>query len=174
MHLQYTLREIFEKRPARRHSCSFLFSVFVICTKTAVDAEWTMFSFFEMLTIKYDRMALVNIEKLQTLTMQRWLQLFVCRSCTSTYWPGMPFLRLSYWRSHQIPTTRDLKKVPLCFLFLQFSTLRLQFPSEKAEFDFSIENLRYITLNDNYISVHYTIKLTAKVNSTHTQLLKLA
>ena len=28
MHLQYTLREIFEKRPARRHSCSFLFSVF--------------------------------------------------------------------------------------------------------------------------------------------------
>ena len=46
MHLQYTLREIFEKRPARRHSCSFLFSVFVICTKTVVDAEWTMFFFF--------------------------------------------------------------------------------------------------------------------------------
>lgn len=132
MHLQYTLREIFEKRPARRHSCSFLFSVFVICTKTVVDAEWTMFSFFEMLTIKYDRMALVNIEKLQTLTMQRWLQLFVCRSCTSTYWPGMPFLRLSYWRSYQIPTTRDLKKVPLCFLFLHVLDFALTISFRKS------------------------------------------
>ena len=79
------------------------------------------FFFFEMLTIKYDRMALVNIEKLQTLTMQRWLQLFVCRSCTSTYWPGMPFLRLSYWRSHQIPTTRDLKKVPHDVIYSRLS-----------------------------------------------------
>lgn len=70
MHLQYTLREMFEKRPARRHSCSFLFSVFVICTKTVVDAEWTTFFFFEMLTIKYDRMALVNIEKLNFKRLQ--------------------------------------------------------------------------------------------------------
>lgn len=90
------------------------------------------FFFFEMLTIKYDRMALVNIEKLQTLTMQRWLQLFVCRSCTSTYWPGMPFLRLSYWRSHQIPTTRDLKKVPLCFLFLHVLDFALTISFRKS------------------------------------------
>ena len=90
------------------------------------------FFFFEMLTIKYDRMALVNIEKLQTLTMQRWLQLFVCRSCTSTYWPGMPFLRLSYWRSHQIPTTRDLKKVPLCFLFLHVLDFALPISFRKS------------------------------------------
>ena len=78
MHLQYTLREMFEKRPARRHSCSFLFSVFVICTKTVVDAEWTTFFFFEMLTIKYDRMALVNIEKLASNAYNATLASVIC------------------------------------------------------------------------------------------------
>lgn len=124
---------MFEKRPARRHSCSFLFFCFCDLHKNSCWC-WVdnVFFFFEMLTIKYDRMALVNIEKLQTLTMQRWLQLFVCRSCTSTYWPGMPFLRLSYWRSHQIPTTRDLKKVPLCFLFLHVLDFALTISFRKS------------------------------------------
>ena len=48
------------------------------------------------------------------------------------------------------------KKFRFASSFCTLSTSRLQFSSEKAEFDFSTENLRYITLNDNYISVYIT------------------